>query len=153
MHPLVWGTSNGDFQTTKNGNVDIKFTEFSRNKIFSIETDIVVLDKNAPNPIFDMILGVGTLREFGVILNFVESTVTIDHHEVRNTQQGTFFPRAPADPVSVAEATDRTQDHGNPRRYLRKRKSSKSNSRELRPLKFFRTGKIAETIAKVRGII
>ena len=26
--------------------------------------------------------------------------------DLRNTQQGTFFPGAPADPVSVAEATD-----------------------------------------------
>ena len=28
--------------------------------------------------------------------------------EVRNTQQGTFFPGAPPDPAAVAEATDRT---------------------------------------------
>ena len=130
MHLLVWGTSNGDFKTTKVGNVDIKFTEFSQNKIFSVEPDIIMLDKDAPNPAFDMILGVNTLREFEVILNFAESTITVDHHEVimrpldafnnvgprrhilkrelRDTLQGTFFPGAPADPVSVAEATDRT---------------------------------------------
>ena len=64
-----------------------------------------------------------------VILNFAESTITIDHHEVtmrplgvfsnvstrrhvlkkevRNTQQGTFFPGASLDPVAVAERTDR----------------------------------------------
>ena len=41
-----------------------------------------MLGKNAPNPAFDMILGVDTLRNFGVILNFAESTITIDHHEV-----------------------------------------------------------------------
>ena len=29
-----------------------------------------------------MILGVDTLRNFGVILNFAEITITIDHHEV-----------------------------------------------------------------------
>ena len=47
-----------------------------------MEPDIIVLDKNAPNPAFDMILGVDTLRKFGVILNFAEEIITIDHHEV-----------------------------------------------------------------------
>ena len=47
-----------------------------------MEPDIVVLDKNAPNSAFDMILGVETLRNFEVILTFAESTITIDHHEV-----------------------------------------------------------------------
>ena len=63
---VVWGTSNGDFETTKIGNVDMKFTEFSRIKIFTIESDIIVLDKNAPNPAFGMILGTETetLRNF-----------------------------------------------------------------------------------------
>ena len=94
------------------------------------QTYIIVLDKHAPNPAFDMILGVDIMREFGAILNFAESTITIDHHEVimrpldafnslktrrrvlqkesRNTQQGTFFPGIPAKPALVAEATDRT---------------------------------------------
>ena len=125
-------TSNGDFETTKvgNGNIDMKFTEFSCNKVFSVESGIVMLDENAPNPTFDMILGVENLRNFRVILNFAEITITIDYHvvimrplgafsnirmqrhalkrEVRNTQQGTFFPGAPPDPAAVAEATDRT---------------------------------------------
>ena len=71
-----------------------------------------------------------TLRNFGVILNFAESTITIDHHEVLmrplgafssivthihvpkrgnyNTHQVTSFPGAPPHPVTVTEATDRT---------------------------------------------
>ena len=91
-----------------------------------------MLDKNAPNPAFDMIFGVNTLREFGVILNFAESIITIDHpetimrsldafnsvntrrrvlqRELRNTQKGTFFSGAPADPVSVDEATDKAME-------------------------------------------
>jgi len=77
-----------------------------------------------------VILGVDTLRKFGVILNFAESTITIDHHEItmrpldafssvetrrhvlkrenRITHQVTSFPKAQPDPVVVAEATDRT---------------------------------------------
>ena len=89
-----------------------------------------MLDKNTPNPAFDIVLGVDTLRKFGVILIFAEEIITIDHHEVimrpldafnrvntrrsvlqrelRNIQMGTFFPGVPVDPVSVAKATDRT---------------------------------------------
>ena len=103
---------------------------FLETRFFSVEPDTIVLDKNAPNPAFDMILGVDILREFGVILNFAEEIVTIDHHEVimrpldafnslktrrrvlhkelRNIQQGTFFPGIPAGPASVADATDMT---------------------------------------------
>ena len=47
-----------------------------------MEPGIIVLHKNAPNPAFDMILGVDTLRKNGVILNFAEVIITIDHHEV-----------------------------------------------------------------------
>ena len=46
-----------------------------------MKPDIIVLDRNAPNPAFDMTLGVDTLRGFGVILNFAEDIITIDHHE------------------------------------------------------------------------
>ena len=128
-----------------------------------------MLDKNAPNPAFDMILGVETLRNFGVILNFAQNTITIDHHavtmrpldafscvkmrshvlkrEIQNTQQGTFLPGAPLDPTSVADATDRAM--GILDASYEKGRSSKSNSRELKPVQFFREGKIAEITAKI----
>ena len=47
--------------TTKVGNVELNFTEFLQNKIFSVKPDIIMLEKNAPNPTFDMILGAETL--------------------------------------------------------------------------------------------
>ena len=50
--PLVWGISHGDFRTTKVGNVELKFTGFLQNKIFGVKPDIVMLEKNAPNPAF-----------------------------------------------------------------------------------------------------
>ena len=43
-----------------------------------MEPDIIVLDKNVPNPAFDIILEVEILHNFGVILKFAESTITID---------------------------------------------------------------------------
>ena len=76
-----------------------------------------------------MILGVQTLHNFGVILNFAECTLTIDHHEILmrpldafpsvntrryipktesyNIYHSTIFPGAPPDPVAAAEVTDR----------------------------------------------
>ena len=77
-----------------------------------------------------MILGVQTLRNFGVMLKFAECTITIDHREILirpldafsnvsirryilkrgnyDTHRNTIFPGAPLAPVSVAEATYRT---------------------------------------------
>ena len=95
-----------------------------------MKPDIVRLDKNAPNPAFDMILGVISLRNFRVILNFAECTITIDHHEIlmrpldafsslstrrhvlktesHDTDHSSKFLGAPPDPVANAEATDKT---------------------------------------------
>ena len=72
------------------GSVELRSPEFLQNKLLSVRPDIVRLDKNAPNPAFGMILGMDTLRNFGVILNFVESTITIDHHEVIMRQLDDF---------------------------------------------------------------
>ena len=94
-----------------------------------MKPDIVRLEKNAQNPVFDMILWAQTLRNFGVILNFAEFTITIDHHEIlmrrldafssvntrkhvlkrktHNTQHSTKFSDAPPDLVAIEEATDR----------------------------------------------
>ena len=77
-----------------------------------------------------LILGTQRLRNFGVILNFAERIITIDHHddlmrpldafsslstrkhvlrrENHNTHHSTMFPGAPPAPVTVQEATDRT---------------------------------------------
>ena len=95
-----------------------------------MKPDIVRLDKNAPYPAFDITLGTQTLRNFGVILNFAESIITIDprdalmrpldafsslstrkyvlRRENHNTHHSTMFPGAPPDPVAVQEATGRT---------------------------------------------
>ena len=81
-HSIVWGTSTGDFQTKKLVVLSLSSQTFLQNKPFSVKPDTVRLYKNAPNPTFDMILGIETLRNFGVILNFAECSITIDHHEI-----------------------------------------------------------------------
>ena len=64
------------------GNAEIKFPEFSRNKVFSLNPDIILRENDAKNPMFDMIIGVETLSKFGVILDFSSKTLTIDHHTI-----------------------------------------------------------------------
>ena len=81
-HPNIWGTSNGAFKTTKVGNIEIKFPDFSTNKVFSVNPDIIPRENAAKNPMFDMIIGVETLTKFGVILDFSSKTLTIDHHTI-----------------------------------------------------------------------
>ena len=84
---------------------------------------------------FDLILGVETLVKFGVILDFKCKMLTIDHHELIMRPLGAFsdieklymiakrninfvnitpnitpksqFPKAPPDPGSVRNVTDR----------------------------------------------
>ena len=130
-HPNIWGTSNGAFKTTKVGNVEMKFPEFSRNKIFSLNPDIIQRENDAKNPMFDMIIGVETLTKFGVILDFSSKTLTIDHHTITMRPLDAFssvktlnhvakreiiltndphlqFPKAPPDPLAVRQETERT---------------------------------------------
>ena len=111
--------------------MQMKFPEFSRNKKFSMQPEIVTLDNNAPNSVFDIIIGVDALRKVGVILNFAQETITIDNREItmrplgacssikmrkhvlkrenRSTLQSQLqFPKVQPDLVAVTETTDMT---------------------------------------------
>ena len=67
--PMKWTTSNGTFATTKVGNLDLIFPEFSGSKRFSLRPDIQVVPEDE-EPMFDLIIGVESLQRFGAILNF-----------------------------------------------------------------------------------
>ena len=68
--PQKWRTSNGTFETSIVGKVDLKFPEFSLSKLASLQPDIITIPKDEPNPTYDLILGVDTLSSLGVILDF-----------------------------------------------------------------------------------
>ena len=77
--PMSWQTSNGVFKTKRRGKIWLKFFEYSNSKRYYVEPDLVEYEKvNLDKPVFDLILGCPTMNELGIVLNFVEKTITID---------------------------------------------------------------------------
>ena len=68
----TWCTSNGTFHTEGKGKLEIQFVEYS------LQPDIVEYDDDSEKPTFDVIIGVESMTEFGIILNFQEQVITID---------------------------------------------------------------------------
>ena len=74
-----WHTSNGCFQTKGRGELTLKFLEYSNSKEYTVKPDVVEYDGNKmTKPAFDLILGVKTLRELGIVLDFRTKDITID---------------------------------------------------------------------------
>ena len=48
----------------------MRFPAYSKSKYFSIKPDIIELGNNTEEPMFDFILGVETLANIGVVLDF-----------------------------------------------------------------------------------
>ena len=74
-----WQTSSGIFKTTHMGNLELKFSAFSKSSFFSVRSDIVIVDDDT---MFDLILGIETLANFGTILDFQDKTIHIDHANI-----------------------------------------------------------------------
>jgi hypothetical protein len=75
--PQLWNTSSGRFQTTKKAEIELNFCEYSDSKRYLGAPDIVEYDKfNRPQ--YDIILGVKTMKEYGIILDFKEKMITVD---------------------------------------------------------------------------
>ena len=69
--PKSWHTLNGSFQTKRRAEVNLKFFEYSNSKQILVTPDVVKYDgKKMTKPAFDLILGVNTLREFRIVLDF-----------------------------------------------------------------------------------
>jgi hypothetical protein len=67
--PQSWNTSNGMFQTKCKAEIELNFFEHSNSKRYLAEPDIVEYDKNN-KPWYDLILGVKTMKRYGIILDF-----------------------------------------------------------------------------------
>ena len=75
--PQLWNTSSGRFQTTKKAEIELNFFEYSHSKRYLASPDIVEYNKfNRPQ--YDVILGVKTMKEYGIILDFKEKMITVD---------------------------------------------------------------------------
>ena len=71
--------SNGSFQTNGRGKLRLNFFEYSANREYIIQPDIVEYDKHhMTKPGFDLILGCNTMKELGIILDFWTKEIAID---------------------------------------------------------------------------
>ncbi len=75
--PQSWNTSNGMFQTKWKAEIELNFFEYSNSKRYLAEPDIVKYDKNN-KPQYDLILGIKTMKKYGIILDFKDKMITID---------------------------------------------------------------------------
>ena len=116
LHPQRWTTSNGTFKTTKVGNLDLKFPEFSESKLFKIRPDIVNVPKEMNKPVYDLIIGVKTMTKMGVILDFQNKMLVIDKsiqpmkslESLNDTNLLNNFHRDHLEPDSTRDSTKRT---------------------------------------------
>ncbi len=75
--PQSWNTSNGRFQTTRKAEIELNFFEYSDSKRYLTASDIVEYSK-INRPQYDIILGVKTMKEYGIILDFKDKMITVD---------------------------------------------------------------------------
>jgi hypothetical protein len=111
--PQLWNTSNGMFQTTKKAEIELNFFEYSDSKRYLAELDIVKYDKNN-RPQYDLILGVKTMKKYGIILDFKDKMITVDEVKLPmqniNNLQGSSTLRALKLNHSLAMEPQSTQD-------------------------------------------
>ncbi len=77
LAPQSWNTSNGMFQTKQKAEIELNFFEYSDSKRYLAAPDIVEYDK-INKPQYDLILGVKTMKKYGIILNFEDKMITVD---------------------------------------------------------------------------
>jgi hypothetical protein len=75
--PQSWNTSNGVFQTKRKAEIELSFFEYSDSKRYLAEPDVVEYDKSN-RPQYDLILGVKTMKKYGIILDFKQDKMITD---------------------------------------------------------------------------
>jgi hypothetical protein len=64
-------------QTKRKAEIELNFFEYSNSKRFLAEPDIVDYNQNY-KPQYDLILGVKTMKKYGIILDFKDKMITVD---------------------------------------------------------------------------
>jgi hypothetical protein len=90
--PQLWNTSNGMFQTKRKAEIKLNFFEYSDRKRYLAEPDIVDYDKNN-KPQYDLILGVKTMKQYGVILDFKDKMIMVDEVKLPRYAKHQLFAR------------------------------------------------------------
>jgi hypothetical protein len=101
------------FQTKRKAEIELNFFEYSNSKRYLAEPDIVEHDKNN-KPQYHLILGVKTMKKYGIILDFKEKMITVDEVKLPmqniNYLQGSSTVRALKLNHSLAMEPQSTQD-------------------------------------------
>ncbi len=71
-------------QTKQKAEIGLNFFEYSDSKRYLVEPDIIESNKNN-RPQYDLILGVKTMKKYGIILDFEDKMITVD--EVKMPKQ------------------------------------------------------------------
>jgi hypothetical protein len=65
------------FQTKRKAEIELNFCEYFNSKRYLVEPVIVEYDKSN-RPQYDLILGIKTMKKYGIILYFKDKMITID---------------------------------------------------------------------------
>ncbi len=71
------------FQTKRKAEIELNFFEYSNNKRNLTEPDIVEYNRNN-KPQYDLILGVKTMKKYGIILDFKNKMITVDEPNAKH---------------------------------------------------------------------
>jgi hypothetical protein len=71
-----WNTLSGRFQTTEKAEIELNFFEYSDSKRYLKASDIVEYNRINKQQ-YDIILGVKTMKEYGIILDFKNIMITV----------------------------------------------------------------------------
>ena len=101
------------FQTKRKAEIELNLFEYSDNKRYLAEPDIIEYDK-INKPWYDIILGVKTMKKYGIILDFKDKMITVDEVKLPmqniNYLQGSSTLRALRLNHSLAMEPQSTQD-------------------------------------------
>jgi hypothetical protein len=101
------------FQTKQKAEIKLNFFEYSNRKRYLAEPNIVEYDKNNRSQ-YNLILGVKTMKRYGIILNFKDKMITVDEVKLPmqniNYLQGSSTLRALKLNHSLAMEPQSTQD-------------------------------------------
>ncbi len=61
----------------RKADIELNFFEYSDSKRYLVEPDIIEYDKNN-KPQYGLILGVQTMKKYGIILDFKDKMITVD---------------------------------------------------------------------------
>ena len=113
--PQWWRTLNGTFATTKVGDLELYFPDFSGSKFVKIKPDIVDMPSETSKPVYDVIIGIKTMARLGIVLDFEEKAITIDRIKLEmrplknlgDSKAINNLYREHIEPNSMREATNR----------------------------------------------